>query len=167
MRARRSRYGGQVQHASSGSFPGRMKTISVGIIEPQRLFAPFLTQILSAAGFSIVTSLDSLSLNEIGRYEPAVVFVDVDFVDADPRSAIRQLRSIVPDATICAYTGRADAGWGVACTRAGANCVISKSAPPDEIIAGILHALSAGTFVDRRFEAESAADAAPDGGLQS
>jgi DNA-binding NarL/FixJ family response regulator len=135
-----------------------MKAIPVGIIEPQRLFAPFLTQILTEAGFSVVISLESLLLDEIGRHEPAVIFADVDFIDADPVVAIRQLRGIAPDATICAYTGRPDEGWASICARAGANCVISKSASPDEIVAGLLRALRIGAFVDHRFDAESHID---------
>jgi len=79
------------------------------------------------------------------------VFVDIDFVETDPLTAIRQLHGVVPQATICAYTGREDEGWAAACTAAGANCVISKSATPPEIIDGIARALHLGSYVDRRF----------------
>jgi DNA-binding NarL/FixJ family response regulator len=147
-----------VPHASPSSSAGPTRAISVGIIEPQRLFAPFLTQILSEAGFSVVASLESLSLDEIGRYEPTVVFADVDFIDIDPVLAIRQLRTVAPDATICAYTGCHDEGWAATCARAGANCVISKSAAPDEIVAGLMRALRVGAFVDSRYDAEELAD---------
>jgi DNA-binding NarL/FixJ family response regulator len=132
-----------------------LKAIPIGIIEPQRLFAPFLTQLLSEAGFSVVTTLESMALDEIGRHEPTVVFVDVDFLDVDPIAAIRQLRSVVPNATICAYTGNVDEGWAAACGRAGANCIISKSAMPPEIVAGIQRALRLGVYVDRRFDNET------------
>ena len=128
------------------------KSVLVGIIEPQRLFAPFLTQLLSEVGFSVVASLESMSLDEIGRNEPDVVFVDIDFLEIDPMTALRQLRGVVPRATICAYTGRSDEGWAAACTAAGANCVISKSATPLEIVNGIQRALASGTFIDSRFD---------------
>jgi DNA-binding NarL/FixJ family response regulator len=127
------------------------KSVLVGIIEPQRLFAPFLTQLLAEVGFSVVTSLESMSLDEIGRNEPDVVFVDIDFLEIDSLVAIRQLHGVVPQAMICAYTGCGDEGWAAACNEAGAHCVISKSATPHEIITGIQRALQAGTFVDRRF----------------
>jgi DNA-binding NarL/FixJ family response regulator len=132
-----------------------MKSIPLGIIEPQRLFAPFLTQVLSEAGFSVVISLETLSLDELGRNEPTVVFIDIDFIDVDPINALRQTRQVVPNSTICAYTGRADAGWAAACIRAGANCVMSKSAVPSEIVAGILRAIRVGSYVDPRFEQET------------
>jgi DNA-binding NarL/FixJ family response regulator len=129
-----------------------MKSIPLGIIEPQRLFAPFLTQVLSEAGFSVVLSLETLSLDELGRNEPMVIFIDIDFIEVDPINALRQVRSVVPNATICAYNGRTDEGWAAACSRAGANCVISKSASPPEIVAGIQRALRVGAYVDRRFD---------------
>jgi DNA-binding NarL/FixJ family response regulator len=131
---------------------GNMKTVLLGIIEPQRLFAPFLTQVLSEAGFSVVASLDTLSLDQIGRNEPHVIFVDIDFIEVDPISAIRQIRGVVPNATICVYTAGAAEGWAATCSRAGANCVISKSASPAEIVAGIQRALRVGAYVDRRFD---------------
>jgi DNA-binding NarL/FixJ family response regulator len=135
-----------------------MKTILVGIIEPQRLFAPFLTQVLSEAGFTVVTSIETLALDELCRTEPSVIFVDIDFIDVEAVDALRQIRSVLPDATICAYTGGAEEGWAATCTRAGANCVISKSAMPDEIVAGIQRALKVGAYVDRRFDATGDAD---------
>ena len=131
------------------------RAIPIGIIEPQRLFAPFLTQLLSEAGFSVVATLESLSLDEIGRHEPKVVFVDIDFLDVEPIAAIRQLRSVVPDATICVYTGNVDEGWAAACSRAGGNCLISKSAAPAEIVSGIQRALRVGVYVDWRFDNEN------------
>jgi DNA-binding NarL/FixJ family response regulator len=132
-----------------------MKAIPVGIIEPQRLFAPFLTQILSEAGFSVVATLETMSLDEIGRHEPTVVFIDIDFIDVDPIAALRRLRALVPNATLCAYTGNPETGWAATCSRAGANCVISKSATPTEIIEGICCALRVGAFVDSRFEEQA------------
>src|SRR6185437_4419919 len=101
-----------VQHGSLSGVPiGMRASILVGVIEPQRLVAPFLTQLLSGEGFSVVTSLESMSLDEIGRNEPDVIFVDIDFIDVEPMTAIRQLHGVVPSATICAYTGRTDEGW--------------------------------------------------------
>jgi DNA-binding NarL/FixJ family response regulator len=119
-----------------------MKTILIGVIEPQRLFAPFLTQVLSEAGFTVVTSLETLALDQLGRTEPSVIFVDIDFIDVEAVEALRQIRSVLPDATICAYTGGGKDGWAATCTRAGANCVISKSAAPAEIVAGIRRAVN-------------------------
>ncbi len=132
-----------------------MKAVPVGIIEPQRLFSPFLTQILSEAGFSVVATLETMSLDEIGRHEPAVVFIDIDFIDVDPIAALRHLRALVPNATLCAYTGSTEAGWAATCSRAGANCVISKSAAPAEIVEGIRRAMRVGAFVDSRFDEQS------------
>lgn len=99
--------------------------------------------------------LETMSLEEIGRHEPAVVFIDIDFIDADPIDALRRLRALVPNATLCAYTGNGESGWAAACSRAGANCVISKSATPIEIVDGINLALRVGAFVDHRFDEQA------------
>ncbi len=133
--------------------------MTIGIIEPQRLFAPFLTQLLSDAGFQVVVALETLALDEIARNEPCVVFVDVDFIDVEPILAIRRLRNIVPDATLCVYTGRDQVEWAAACSRAGANGIISKSAAPSEIIAGIQRAVRVGSFIDHRIGNETIAEA--------
>ena len=132
----------------------KARTIPIGIIEPQRLFAPFLTQLLSDGGFNVVVTLDAMSADEISRYDPRVIFVDVDFIDVEPVAAIRQLRGALPNATICAYTEKLDAAWAATCSRAGANCVLSKSASPEELVAGIQRALRVGVFVDHRFDDE-------------
>jgi len=148
-----------VQHGSlRDASRGMRGSVLVGVIEPQRLFAPFLTQLLSGEGFSVVASLESMSLDEIGRNEPDVVFVDIDFIEVEPITAIRQLHGVVPSATICAYTGRTDHEWAAAIRSAGANCVISKSATPGEIVEAIQRALHAGTFIDHRFEEADQAD---------
>lgn len=145
-----------VQHGSlRDASRGMRGSVLVGVIEPQRLFAPFLTQLLSGEGFSVVVSLESMSLDEIGRNEPDVVFVDIDFIEVEPITAIRQLHGVVPNATICAYTGRTDPEWAAAIGGAGANCVISKSATPAEIVDAIQRALHAGGFVDHRFDGRS------------
>lgn len=140
-----------MRNISAGHSSGNAKSILVGIIEPQSLFAPFLNQVLSEAGFTVVTSQGTLALDQLSRNEPSVIFVDIDFIEIDPVSALRQIRSVVPSATICAYTGGTEAGWAETCSRAGANCVISKSATPDEIVAGILRAVKVGAYVDERF----------------
>jgi DNA-binding NarL/FixJ family response regulator len=142
-------------YASIRDASEKPRSVSVGVIEPQRLFAPFLTQLLSEAGFCVVTTLESMALDEIARNEPTVIFVDVDFIDVEPVLAIRQLRTVVPNATICVYTGRSQVGWAATCSRAGANCVISKSAMPAEIVAGIQQALRVGAFIDERFDVTS------------
>jgi DNA-binding NarL/FixJ family response regulator len=119
------------------------KNVSLVIIEAQTLFAPFLTDILSRAGFAVVAMFDGLPLHAIGRIEPRVVLIDIDYLDVDPLSALQNLRTILPKATICAYTERTESEWELSCTRAGASCTVSKAASPLEIIESIERALFA------------------------
>lgn len=89
----------------------------------------------------------------MGRAEPRLLLVDIDFVEDDAVSAIKLLRAVLPDATICVYTGTVDDAWAATLTRAGANGVITKLASPIEIIEAIRVALSQGNYVDRRIAA--------------
>lgn len=128
-----------------------MRAVPVGIIEAQRLFAPFLSQLLSEAGFTVVTSMDSVSIEELGRTEPSVVLIDTDYVEDDALTALRKLRAVLPEAAICAYTGTLETEWALRSLRAGANCILSKMAEPHEIVDGIRAALREGEFIDPRF----------------
>jgi len=116
----------------------------LGIIEPQRIFAPFLAQALTDAGFTVATMHETLSLEEIARSNLAALFVDVDYLDVEPILAIRQLRSVAPLMTLCVYTRRSDEEWTRACEAAGADCVIGKTAGIDEIAAAIEDSMRAG-----------------------
>jgi DNA-binding NarL/FixJ family response regulator len=136
--------------------------ITVGIIEPQRLFAPYLSQLLSAAGFSVISSLEWISLEELGRSEPRVIFIDADFIDIEPVHAIRQLAGLLPQSIICAYTRQNDPAWAARCIQAGAQCIISKLRSAPEIITGLRCALRDGTFVDTSFADETFHDDSPE-----
>lgn len=137
---------------------GRTLLIPAGIIEAQRLFAPFLSQLLSEAGFTVVTTLETIAVDDLGRAEPRLVLVDIDFVEEDAISAIKLLRAVLPQATICVYTGTVDDAWAATLTRAGANAVITKLASPIEIIEAIRAALSQGNYMDRRIAASRLQD---------
>jgi DNA-binding NarL/FixJ family response regulator len=119
------------------------KNVSLVIVEAQTLFAPFLTDILSRAGFAVVAMFDGLPLHAIARIEPRVVLIDIDYLDVEPISALENLRALIPKAAICAYTEREEPEWTVACIRAGASCVVSKAASPIEMIDSIERQLSA------------------------
>jgi DNA-binding NarL/FixJ family response regulator len=108
--------------------------VPVGIIETQRLFAPFLWQVFSEAGFTVVASMEEVSADELGRSEPEVVLVDVDFLAEDAIDALRRLRALLPSATICAYTEHVDDDAATAFRRSGADTLISKLSSPAELI---------------------------------
>jgi DNA-binding NarL/FixJ family response regulator len=129
---------------------GVVPAVPVGIIEAQLLFAPFLAQLLSEAGYTVVCLTESIDADELGRVEPHVVLVDIDFLEEESVGALRRLRAVLPEATICAYTGAVDPAWISAIAAAGANCIITKLASPEEIVDGITRAIRLGTYVDER-----------------
>ena len=129
---------------------------TVAIVEAQRLFGPFFSQLLANAGFTVVSSTDTIAIEDLGRADPAVVVIDI--IEGDALAALKLLRATLPNATICTFTGRIDEDWAVACWFAGANCVISKLASPPEFIDGIQRALSGGPYMDRRFTLDNRPD---------
>ena len=124
---------------------------TVAIVEAQRLFGPFFSQLLANAGYTVVSSTDTIAVEELGRADPAIVVIDIDFIEGDALAALKLLRAVLPKATICTFTGRLDEDWAIACWFAGANCVISKLASPPEFLEGIQRAHSGGPYMDRRF----------------
>lgn len=108
---------------------------------------------MSEAGFTVVTTLDSIAVDELGRTEPRLVLIDIDFVEDDPIAALKLLRAVLPEATICVYTGTVEDGWAATLAAAGANGVITKLASPVEIIEAIRSALADGNYLDRRIAA--------------
>ena len=134
--------------------------LRVAIIEAQALFTPFLYDLFTNGDFDVVYTSETVDERELAAAHPEVALIDIDFIARDVIAALRSVRAMLPDATICAYTGMLDPRWAAACTRAGANCVISKTATPSGVIDGILRAVRLGSFVDEHFD-EHVNDAAP------
>lgn len=135
-------------------YRGSTRAASIGIIEPERLLIPFLSQLFSEAGFIVVTSLNAIKIDELARTEPANVFIDVDYLNIDRSDEMTRLRALLPDAVICGYTSNTSGSWARACVRAGINCVIAKAAAPAEIIDAVKHATRGSTLIDPRISSD-------------
>ena len=143
-----------MQHDTFGDATG-IPTSSALIVEAQRLFVPFLTQLLSDAGFVVTAAVESLDAYDIKKVVPALVFVDVDHIEADPFVELSRLRDALPKSILCAYTVAIEETSAESYRRAGANCIISKDAPRFEIIRGLHRAVRVGSYTDHRFMAKS------------
>ena len=121
---------------SADSFAGQ-KRVSIVIVEPQLVFVPFLTGLLSRAGFAVIGAFDESTLERIAAIEPRVVLIDVDYLNANPLVVLLMLRESLPQAAICAYSERTDQEWNRACAYAGATRVISKAASQWELLDSI------------------------------
>jgi len=99
-----------------------------------------------------------MNVTEIARIAPTVLVCDIDALVADKLEHLRQLRFVLPGATIAVYTERLEESWAAACHLAGASCVLAKTSSRAGLSSGIRAALRTGCFTDPRFIAAGLAD---------
>lgn len=112
---------------------------------------PVLTAALDATVAHAETNVANLDIAVLNSLGPAVIIIDIDRVAVDPIEALRQLRFVLPDCLIVAYTAGLQSSVVRACHNAGANAIISKSATPAQLITGLRSANVSGCFTDPRF----------------
>lgn len=98
------------------------------IIEPQLLFVPYLSAVLTHAGYSVIAAGGTIDERELSDQQPSLVMVDIDYAERRELNVIRELRLALPHAAIFAYSDRDDELFTACCRIAGATAVISKSA---------------------------------------
>jgi len=104
------------------------------LIEPQLIFVPFLTRLLSDAGLEIVASRRDFDAKDIASHDPALVFVDVDFCERGAANALCRIQQVAKDAAVIVYTDGEDADFEAACYISGASAIVSKRAGIDALI---------------------------------
>ncbi|HEY5341895.1 MAG TPA: hypothetical protein VIK27_12775 [Candidatus Aquilonibacter sp.] len=110
-----------------------------------------LTAGLDATVAHAETSVANLDIAVLNSLDPEVIVIDIDRLAVDPVEALRQLRFVLPDCIIVAYTAGMQPPVVRACHNAGANALLSKSATPAQIITGLRSANLSGCFTDPRF----------------
>jgi DNA-binding NarL/FixJ family response regulator len=126
----------------------RRATVPTYLIEPQALFVPFVTRLLSEAGLMLVGSGGHLDQQALASVAPHAVVVDLDYLERSELAVLRQLRGYVPSASILAFSSRTDHMFAAAAHVAGANAVFSKDITEERLIAGIRRTITDGFFVD-------------------
>src|SRR5690348_7583968 len=114
---------------------------------------PLLSSALKGAGESGCAIVARLDVAPLGKLAPDVLVADIDRVESDPVETLRQLRFVLPECIIVAYTANSRSSWGRACHLAGASCVLSKESHKSQLINGLKCALQTGCFTDPRFAA--------------
>ncbi|GAC1395574.1 MAG: hypothetical protein NVS2B8_04830 [Vulcanimicrobiaceae bacterium] len=104
------------------------------LIEPQLLFVPFLSRVLTDAGLNIVASKDDVDVKDIAAHDPAAIFVDVDFFERGAPNAICRIRQVAKYAAVIAFADVEDPTFEAACYISGANAVVSKRAGVDAAV---------------------------------
>ncbi len=118
-----------------------------------RSLLPMFRAALIAAGVKAVVRIAQLNVAELGKIHPDLLLCDVDKVEIDQLELLRRIRFVLPSCMIAVYTGKLDRNWGVECHIAGANCLLTKNTPEDELAQGLRAAIASGCYTAPGFAA--------------
>lgn len=93
------------------------------VVEPQRIFAPFLVDALNDSGLEVTQVSARFDPTFVASDPPPIVFLDVDVDTAFPEEVIRLARSSSPSSRVVVYAS----GDPTPYRRAGADEVVSKT----------------------------------------
>jgi DNA-binding NarL/FixJ family response regulator len=119
-------------------------------VAPESL--PALATALAALAFAD-TTVTNFDIALLCSLDPEVLVIDVDQLSIDPLEALRQLRFMLPDCIIIAYTAGFQHSIVRGCHNAGANAVLSKASGPAQLVSGLRDVLATNCFTDPLFTA--------------
>ena len=97
------------------------------LIEPQKLFVPYLTAVLRSGGIEVVATCDDVDGHDIVAHAPDAIFVDIDFFNRGGPSTLCRIREVARRATIVAMSDSNDPTFEASCYISGANAMVQKS----------------------------------------
>jgi len=104
------------------------------LIEPQKLFVPYLTAVLRSGGIDVVATADDVDGHDIVAHAPDAIFVDIDFFERGGPSTLCRVREIARRATIVAISDSEDRTFEASCHISGANAVVAKSSAAETLV---------------------------------
>ena len=112
----------------------------IAIVDPQPAVRAGLAMLLRAEpGLVPVGAAHSADdgLELIGRLRPDVVLLELHLPDDDGLSLARRLKTLVPAPRVIVYTAEADRTLALRTRVAGADGLVDKSAPSDELFEAV------------------------------
>jgi DNA-binding NarL/FixJ family response regulator len=113
------------------------------LIEPQTIFVPYLSRVLSSAGCEVIATSQGVDAREIGALDPAAIFVDVDFLERGGPTALCRIREVARSAQLIALSESSDEMFTATCVISGATAVCSKSDGEEKILRALRRAVAA------------------------
>lgn len=104
------------------------------LIESQTIFLPYLLRILERAGCEIVATSSVVDCSAIASLAPAVVIVDVDYLERSGPTSICRIREMLNGVTLVALSEFDDPLFSASCVLAGASAVWSKNDAEEKLI---------------------------------
>jgi DNA-binding NarL/FixJ family response regulator len=117
----------------------------------ERRMIPIFETIFLGLGEPAAPLVAELNVLTLGRLAPDLLVCDIDQSDIDRLELLRQLRFVLPDCIIAAYTAVMQRSWGRACHLAGANCLLAKDSSEERLADGLRAAFLSGCYTDPRF----------------
>jgi DNA-binding NarL/FixJ family response regulator len=107
------------------------------VIEPQKLFVPYLTSVLRAAGIEVVATAEDVDGHDIVAKAPDLIFVDIDYFERGGPSTLCRIREVARRATIVAISDSNDETFAASCTISGANAIVAKSGAAETLVKAV------------------------------
>jgi DNA-binding NarL/FixJ family response regulator len=112
------------------------------LIEPQLMFANYLQHFLAEAGLTVVATNGTVDGKDIAAYDPAAIFVDLDFFDRGGPNALCKIREATRSAAVIAFSNSDDPTYAASCVISGADAVLSKHAGKERLLSSLRQALT-------------------------
>lgn len=90
----------------------------------------------------------SEALNEFRRLRPDVTILDINLKNGSGLEVLRRLKADTPTARIVVFSMYSDIAYAASARREGALGYVAKSAPSDELLVAIEHAIEGKTYTD-------------------
>ncbi len=112
------------------------------LIEPQTIFVPFLSRVLSNAGFDVIATSTGVDGRDISAHDPAAIFVDVDYLDRGGPTALCRIREVAKSAQLIALSESSDKMFAATCLISGADAVYSKGDGEEKLLRALKRAVA-------------------------
>lgn len=107
------------------------------LVESQKIFLPYLLRVLARGGCDVIETSGVVDAAAIAAREPALVLVDVDYLDHSGPTLICQIREAMNAVTLVALSEFDDALYAASCVLAGASAVWSKNDPEEKLVLAV------------------------------
>ena len=125
--------------------------VSIAVVTDDTKYRKGLVRLLRATGGFDVSGAYSTSadaLKDVRRLIPGIILIDLDLADGSGVQCIRQVRHAFPSADIVAISDAASEESVFRALHVGANGVVNKSTPPDQIVEACKVVVNGGAFIN-------------------
>ena len=141
-----------LEETLSALVPGRAEPLTCVVADDHPSVLDAICRVLAENGADVLSGHDSAqaALEAIARLRPRVALLDVAMPGMGGVEAARRVRESSPGTRVLLYTGYGERSLVSQALSAGAQGVVLKDAPLDELVSAVRVAAAGGIYVDRR-----------------